>query len=308
MRATVTVLLVTLASACSRPAATAPPPPTSSRPAPPAQTGTLPFPGISAPVTIEATPTRERELIAWIEAGDVARVKSFLEIGGDPNARSLVTNEGTPAIGFAMAAGIKAADDVRETSRTLLRLLLEHGADANVRWCDFDQPCGQTNGITPLMYAVITLRDDIEPLLREFGADPGLRDWRGLTAADYSRGVRLRPGSLCARAAANEPHLAEARLLGARGASLGETILAARGPAIVQRSAIVPATDDTICETAARAAARYWDNGTELGPRQLRPVLAFHVGSIWLVGEPGSPEQGYFDEAWRLVEWYPGPS
>jgi hypothetical protein len=88
---------------------------------------------------------------------------------------------------------------------------------------------------------------------------------------------------------------------------LGDDILAARGPAAVAASAVAAVRDDSVCETAARAAAQYWDNPTRLAPRQLRPVLVFHIGTIWFVGEPGHEAQGYCDDSWRLVEWYGGP-
>jgi len=221
------LLAAALLGACSHaatPALPGPPPTGAGR-----QPVNLP---LSLPVTFDVVPIEERELIAAINAGDVTRARTFLDAGGDPNARSVRVNEGTPAIGFPIdvGRGYEAPDDLKTISRTFLRLLLEHGADPNIRWCDVDQDCDQTNGITPLMYAVVAFREDVVPLLQQFGADPDLRDWHGLTAADYLRGVRMLPGSLCSRPGRREPHLADARRLAAGDSSFGDVILRARGP------------------------------------------------------------------------------
>lgn len=66
-------------------------------------------------------------------------------------------------------------------SVAIARLLLQHGAPVNAR------QGGSELGFTPLMEAAFNGQSDMIALLLGYGADPTLRDDKGLTAADYAR-------------------------------------------------------------------------------------------------------------------------
>ena len=60
-----------------------------------------------------------------------------------------------------------------------LRLLLDHGADANVQGGPFER--------APLLCAVTTGREDVVGLLLARGANVEVRDWQGNSAIDWAR-------------------------------------------------------------------------------------------------------------------------
>jgi uncharacterized protein len=66
-------------------------------------------------------------------------------------------------------------------SVAIARLLIEHGAPVNAR------QGGGSHGFTPLMEAAFNGQADMVETLLRHGADPGLRDEEGRTAADHAR-------------------------------------------------------------------------------------------------------------------------
>jgi ankyrin repeat protein len=132
----------------------------------------------------------------------LARVRTLLRIGADPNERVRVRSP------LALAL----------LNRTLrvARELLSYGANVNERWCELyvalwasvaNSPshlvvtegkphmhpaCNAGNGITPLMWiAGSSERDGVE-LLLEFRADRKLTDWAGRSAFDYATAAGIR--------------------------------------------------------------------------------------------------------------------
>ena len=126
------------------------------------------------------------------------RVKALLEGGADPNVREEDATS-WPPLAFAMrgmAKTYETSEDEYNARREMMELLLTHGADANIRWCDSDRPrCNESIGLTPLMYAATLGYEEFRDILLKYGADPSLRDWRGLTAADYWGVKTTRPAS-----------------------------------------------------------------------------------------------------------------
>jgi hypothetical protein len=324
------LVALTLATSCSRAPTLTPP-----APRPPAARGQAFIDPSSLPVTFEVVPIIDPPLIAAITGGDVARARELLESGTDPNVRSEKVNPGTPAIAMAIEL-VTDGDDQFAASRELLGLLLQHGANPNIRWCGPDgdvvaplvadsrrpdpqpvpprtprppSPCTQTNGVTPLMFASLLGSESASVLMR-YGADSSLRDWRGYTAADY-RGVKSGSASLCAMPPRGSQVVMDADLL-ARGdrywGEPGNRVFAAVGPLPGPNARLTASTDERVCEAAARAVAQYHTPPDGLAPRQILPVIAIRVGRAWVVGRPDSIELGVFDAGWRLIDWSDGPS
>ena len=67
----------------------------------------------------------------------IARARELLESGTDLNVRSEKVNAGTPAVAWAIELSTDG-DDQFAASRELLGLLLQHGANPNIRWCGPD--------------------------------------------------------------------------------------------------------------------------------------------------------------------------
>ena len=126
---------------------------------------------------------REFKLAEAIATGDLVTSEKLLKKEIDPNARVLGRNR-EPLIflvyqkeWFTLPEGLygdRARTSYRITARTdCLRLLLEYGADANVR---------DSLGRTLLEIAIVWCLPEVVKLLLANGADPNLRDGRGLTS------------------------------------------------------------------------------------------------------------------------------
>jgi hypothetical protein len=258
------------------------------------------------------------------------RVKTLLEAGADPNVREENATS-WPPLAFAMrgmAMTYETSEDEYNARRKIMELLLAHGADANIRWCDSeaDRPkCNERNGLTPLMYAATLGYQEFTDILLKRGADPSLRDWNGLTAADYW-GVKpsKRPASWCLAPIlkrlpgdyAPQPILEDARWLvdpdyleqlqavndaedgGMREALTSNTD---RSVEIVK--------DQNVCEAAAVAYARHRImEQSEPKPRPVVPVAVVRAGPAWIVDDQADGGgRGIFDRSWRILAWWAPP-
>jgi len=119
-------------------------------------------------------------------------VKLLLAAGGDPNLlavtgfkASLIHNTLdcvviSEPLGCGVAGSGQPKEELLAKAKEIIRLLLDHGADPNVK--------SQKFGWTPLIEVAsnLTTEDDLVRLLIEHGADPNLTDEKGKTALDYA--------------------------------------------------------------------------------------------------------------------------
>jgi len=139
-------------------------------------------------------------------------VTMLLDAGADLSLR--------PTRWFAGASPLQIAARFQRTPE-VVSVLLDHGADPNVRWGNDLTPLHEAagngsaavvealivhgadinaqlvapghKGVTPLMYAVGFGRYDTAKLLIDHGADLSLRDWTGATALDVARNRPYKP-------------------------------------------------------------------------------------------------------------------
>jgi ankyrin repeat protein len=116
------------------------------------------------------------------------RVLALLRAGADPNAsreRDRLPLRTAIDKRWGQAPPVHRAE--------IVALLLEHGADPNVRWCPFESrggarpfgPCRTRTGVTPLMTAVAFDQIDVVALLLDAGADLTPDDWTGGNAFTF---------------------------------------------------------------------------------------------------------------------------
>jgi hypothetical protein len=282
--------------------------------APPAGGRTVPLTGrrpVPDRIVVGETVPDTSPLTHPISELEPLRVKALLEAGADANLREEATVTSWPPLALAMRGRdlgeVNEVDD--RAQREITDLLLAHGADPNVRWCgDNDPPrCDEKNGVTPLMYAGTLGDQDFAELLLRRGADPSLRDWRGLTASDYW-GVKTKPASWCARPRPDEALLNDARQLLEGNLWEGDNaeIMAALREAPDRSIDVV--RDQRVCEAAATEyARRRMPRRDPPAPRAVVPVLVIRVGQLWLVDDlrdRGSlSETGVYSKTWRLLGW-----
>jgi uncharacterized protein len=142
------------------------------------------------------------DLIQVVAHNEQATVQQLLAAGADPNARnvpgadretdflstlrSLFRKEPRKTLEYGRQTVLSIAlsnDDIR-----LVRLLLDAGADVNLRW---------GSGYTPLIDAALSSEEEaIVKLLLERGADVNARDPEGRTALQLARKAWYRPISV----------------------------------------------------------------------------------------------------------------
>ena len=245
----------------------------------------------------------------------LSQVKVLLEAGADPNVREEDATS-WPPLAFAMRGGISEPDYDRR--QEMLELLLTHGADPNIRWCDSNRPqCDERTGLTPLMYAATLGDETVTSILLKRGADTSLRDWRGLTAADYWGWKRTRPTSWCLAPITKkspEPYAASPITDDARWLVDPEYVEQG-APEIVRelRSAndrsVEIIKDERLCEAAAVAYARHRVmEPSEPKPRPVVPVAVVRAGPLWIADDQADGGgKGIFDRSWRILGWFEPP-
>jgi hypothetical protein len=241
------------------------------------------------------------------------RARQLLDSGTDPNLRDDNAATSWPPLALAIRASGSLwtlSGDEASARREMVALLLERGADPNIRWCGDDAipACDARTGVTPLMYTAIVGDEDLFAQLLKGGADPSLKDWRGLAASEYW-GLRVPTQSWCAIQRDKDPLLEDARQL-ASGETLSAELRNEVGTIPVPASEIAIVDDQRICEAAAVAYARHrldidW---TLTDPRLVLPVLVVRVGRLLLVDDlrsrDGVAEVIVFSESRRLLGSY----
>jgi hypothetical protein len=262
------------------------------------------------------------EAISELQAN---RVKALLEAGADPNVREEDATS-WPPLAFAMrgkAMTYETSEHEYQDRLEMMESLLTHGADANIRWCDSDRPkCNERNGLTPLMYAATLGYQEFSDLLMKHGADASLRDWNGLTAADYwGFKPSKRPASWClspilkqlpgdyapqpilddARWFVDPEYIEQARVGGSKEIVAALSSTTDRSVEIVR--------DQRVCEAAAVAYARHRImEHAEPKPRPVVPVTVVRAGPAWIVDDQADGGgRGVFDASWRILGWWTPP-
>jgi hypothetical protein len=251
-------------------------------------------------------------------------VKALLEVGADPNVREEKATS-WPPLALAMRGetiSTQASIAGYDPQREVMQLLLAHGSDPNIRWCETEwKLCNETNGVTPLMYAATLGNEEFTTMLLEHGADPTLREWRGLTAADYWGVKTTRPSSWCLAAKlekspepfAQPPILDDARWLldpeyfeQLHIGGPAEMLEALRGN--TDRSVEI-VRDQRVCERAAVAYARHRVmEQSEPRPRPVVPVAVVRAGPVWIVDDQADGGgRGIYDRSWRRLAWFEPP-
>lgn len=124
--------------------------------------------------------------------GDLAKIKSLLKLGADPNTTQCgeFSKVGYPTpLFFALLGYDKSVEDLlagnqiydttaNDKQRLTVLALLAAGANPNTKSKTKAQE-------TPLMYAEFLKSSSLVRALTEGGADPNIRDAEGLTAKDY---------------------------------------------------------------------------------------------------------------------------
>jgi hypothetical protein len=249
------------------------------------------------------------------------RVKALLDGGADPNVREENATS-WPPLALAMRGRAMTFEDEYNARLEMIRTLLAHGADANIRWCDSDRPqCNENTGVTPLMYAATLGNEEFSDLLLKNGADPSLRDWRGRTTADYWGVKTTIPPSWCLAPKldkspepfAQRPILDDARWLvdpeyleQLRIDGPAEMLEALRGN--TDRSVEI-VRDQRVCERAAVAYARHRVmEQSEPRARPVVPVAVVRAGPVWIVDDQADGGgRGIYDRSWRLLAWFEPP-
>ena len=145
-----------------------------------AQTPTPP-PLLARPRAVYLQPNRPGvavpDLLQAVMDNDVQQVGALLQRGANPNEAFYDTSP----LEWAMGSFF-------HTDPRIAELLLEHGAKPNVRKAKNE--LGQTNGWTPLFYAVVNKRSDLVAILLKHGAQVNLKDIRGKSPLDHAKEVK----------------------------------------------------------------------------------------------------------------------
>ncbi len=212
----------------------------------------------------------------------------------------------------------ETSEDEYNTRLGIMGLLLAHGADANIRWCDTDRPqCNERTGVTPLMYAATLGYDEFTNILLKHGADTSLRDWNGLTAADYWGAKLKRPSAWCLTPVTRQSSSPFAQSLISEDARriLDPDYLEQGAPGIIEalRSntdrSVETVKNQGVCEAAAVAYARHRVmEQSEPKPRPVVPVAVVRAGPVWIVDDQADGGgRGIFDQSWRILAFFEPP-
>lgn len=160
--------------------------------APPTVVSTAPEP------VSTSTPDLERRLVAATKANEVAEAIALIEAGADVNAKDAIQDSaflyaGAEGLDAILAATLAHGADVHSTNRfggTALIPAAEHGHASTVRiLLAAGVPVNHVNdpGWTALLEAIVygdgsARYVDVVTQLLAAGADPSIRDARGLTA------------------------------------------------------------------------------------------------------------------------------
>ena len=117
------------------------------------------------------------DLFQAVMDNDSQEVNTVLQRGADPNEFFAGTSP------LEMAMGTSSYTDPR-----IAESLLEHGANPNLR--KGKNELGQTNGWTPLFYAVHNKRSDLVALLLKHGAQVNIRDTWGHSPIDQAYKIK----------------------------------------------------------------------------------------------------------------------
>jgi hypothetical protein len=247
------------------------------------------------------------------------RVEALLESGADANVREEDATS-WPPLALAMkgrAMTYETSEDEYNARLGIMKILLAHGADANIRWCDTDRPrCNERTGVTPLMYAATLGYEAFSDILLKHGADASLRDWNGLTAADYWGMKRSNPPSWCLAPKEAAPGPWEPRPMGEDARWLMNPQYSEQGePGILEalRSttdrSVETIRDQQTCEAAAVAYARHRAIEQSVpAARPVVPVAVVRAGPVWLVDDQADGGgRGIFNESWRILAWFTPP-
>jgi uncharacterized protein len=117
--------------------------------------------------------------IYWcIVSGDFTPVITLLDAGADVNLDNI------QSITYLMGTvGYSCDEKLKETTRRMVSLLLSYGANVNARSSSLDRD----SGATALMLAARSGDIQIAQMLLDNGADPNLKNKKGLNALDYAR-------------------------------------------------------------------------------------------------------------------------
>jgi hypothetical protein len=116
-------------------------------------------------------------LLQAVMDNDAQQVEALLRRGANPNEAFAQTSP------LEWAMGSFAHTDAR-----IAELLLEHGANPNLRKAK--NQFGQTNGWTPLFFAVHNKRSDLVAILLKHGAEVNIRDVQGKSPLDCAKEVK----------------------------------------------------------------------------------------------------------------------
>ncbi len=123
------------------------------------------------------SPVPVPDLLQAVMDNDAHQVEALLRQGANPNEAF----GGTSPLEWAM--GSFAHTDAR-----IAEVLLEHGANPNLRKAK--NQFGQTNGWTPLFYAVHNKRSDLVAILLKHGSRVNIRDAQGKSPLDWAKEMK----------------------------------------------------------------------------------------------------------------------
>jgi ankyrin repeat protein len=123
-----------------------------------------------------SSPIPVTNLYQAITENDPDEVESLLRRGANPN-------EASPPGGFALIQAMGYQTDPK-----IAELLIKHGADVNIRTPKNEH--GQTNGWSPIFYAISRKRAGLVSVVLKHHAKVTLRDVQGKSPLDWAKEVK----------------------------------------------------------------------------------------------------------------------